>query len=136
MREIPVTLPHARLRTYLAAGYALFIVYASLSPFSGWQEQGLKFSAVLEAKLLLQYTWFDVAANLLAYLPFGLLLGLALRARCGTLWSVLLATLGGLALSGAMEYAQMYLPSLISSNLDLLTNSGEQHTPQRAEMYA
>ncbi len=124
MREIPATSPRARLRTYLAAGYALFIVYASLSPFSGWQEQGLNYAAVLAAPLLLQYTWFDVAANLLAYLPFGLLLGLVLHARCGALWSVLLATLGGLALSAAMEYAQMYLPSRISSNLDLLTNSG------------
>ncbi len=124
MIEIPVTSPHARLRTYLAAAYALFIVYASLSPFSGWQEQGLNYYAILAVPLLRQYTWFDVAANLLAYLPFGLLLGLVLRARCGALWSVLLATLGGLALSAAMEYAQMYLPSRISSNLDLLTNSG------------
>ncbi len=124
MSVIHVTSSRAHLRTYLAAAYALFIMYASLSPFSGWQGQGLEFSAVLEAKLLLQYTWFDVTANLLAYLPFGLLLGLVLRARCGALWSVLLATLGGLALSATMEYAQMYLPSRISSNLDLLTNSG------------
>lgn len=123
MREIPVTSPRPRLRTYLAAGYALLVIYASLSPFTGWQEQGLEFSEVLAEPLLLQYTWLDIAANLFAYLPFGLLLGLALRAHFGAWWSALLATLGGLALSAAMEYAQMYLPMRTSSNLDLLTNS-------------
>ena len=123
MIEIPVTSPRPRLRTYLAASYALFIVYASLSPFTGWQEQGLEFSAVLAAPLLQTYSLFDVVANLLAYIPFGLLLGLILRARSGAGWSVLLATLCGMALSAAMEYAQMYLPVRTSSNLDLLINS-------------
>lgn len=123
MRAIQNISPRARLSAYLVAGYALLIVYASLSPFSGWQEQGLEFSAVLTAPLLQQYTWFDIAANLLAYLPFGLLLGLALRVHFGAGWSVLLATLCGVAVSAAMEYTQMYLPVRNSSNLDLLANS-------------
>lgn len=123
MRANYITPPRARLRFYLVAGYTLLIVYTSLSPFSGWQEQGLEFSAVLTARVLQQYTWFDIAANLLAYLPFGLLLGLALRAHFAAGWSVLLATLGGVAVSAAMEYAQMYLPVRVSSNLDLLSNS-------------
>lgn len=101
MKETIVASSRARLRTYLAAGYALFIMYASLSPFSGWQEQGLAFSAVLALPLLLQYTWFDVAANLLGYLPFGLLLGLALRAHFNVSWTVLLATLGGVEIGRA-----------------------------------
>lgn len=123
MKEIQITSPRARLSSYLVAGYVLLIVYASLSPFTGWQEQGLEFSAVLAAPLLQHYTWFDIAANLLAYLPFGLLLGLALRVYCGVGWSILPATLCGVAVSAAMEYAQMYLPVRISSSLDLLTNS-------------
>lgn len=123
MREIQITSPRARLSAYLVAGYALLIAYASLSPFSGWQEQGLEFSAVLTAPLLQQYTWFDIAANVLTYLPFGLLLCLALRVRFGTGWSVLFATMGGVAISAAMEYAQMYLPVRFSSNLDFLANS-------------
>ena len=122
MKNIQPTAPRARLRSYLAAGYALFIVYASLSPFTGWQEQGLEFSAVLAAPLFQQYTWFDAAANLFAYLPLGLLLGLVLRVRFGSGWSVLLALMGGVLLSGAMEYAQMYLPIRISSSLDLFVN--------------
>ncbi len=119
---MPIYRSRALLRSYLTAGYALFIVYASLSPFSGWQEQGLEFAAVLAAPLAQTYSWFDAVTNLLAYLPFGLLFGLTLRARLNATWSVLLATLVGLALSALMEYTQMYLPNRISSNLDLLMN--------------
>ncbi len=111
------------LRSYLVAWYVLFIVYVSLKPFTGWQDQGLNFFAVLAAPLLQTYNWFDTLVNLLAYIPFGLLLGLALRAHSGTGRSLLFATLGGVVLSAAMEYIQMYLPSRTSSNLDLLTNS-------------
>jgi len=123
MRQHYTATPRIRLRTYLAAWYALFIVYGSLSPFTGWQDQGLDFLAVLTAPLGQTYSWFDTVVNLLAYFPFGLLLGLTLRARFGAGWSLLLATLGGIALSASMEYTQMYLPSRVSSNLDLLTNS-------------
>lgn len=123
MRPIHISSHRAHLSAHLVAGYTLLIVYASLSPFSGWQEQGLEFSDVLAAPLLLQHTWFDITANFLSYLPFGLLLGIALRARFGAGWSVIFATAGGVALSAAMEYAQMYLPMRFSSNLDLLTNS-------------
>lgn len=122
MRHQPVYRSRALLRSYLTAGYALFIVYASLSPFSGWQEQGLEFAAVLASPLGQTYSWFDAVTNFLAYLPFGLLFCLTLRARMSTAWSVLLVTLAGLALSAAMEYTQMYLPNRISSNLDLLMN--------------
>ena len=112
-----------RMRTYLVAWYALFIVYGSLSPFTGWKDQGLDFRAVLTAPLLQTYSWFDAVINLLAYIPFGLLLGLSLRARLGTGLSLLLTLFGGIALSATMEYTQMYLPSRTSSNVDLLTNS-------------
>ncbi|MDR2195884.1 MAG: VanZ family protein [Gallionellaceae bacterium] len=114
---------HSRLRIYLTAGYALFIVYASLSPFSGWQDQGLAFSDVLTAPLKQSSTLFDSITNLLAYLPFGLLLGLTLHTYVGAKWTVPLALAGGAALSAAMEYSQMYLPARFSSNMDLLSNS-------------
>ena len=66
--------PRSLLRRYLVAGYAAFIIYASLTPFLGWQEQGLEFWAVLTAPLGLTYTGFDALSNLLAYFPFGVLL--------------------------------------------------------------
>ena len=122
MKELFITETRARLRTWLASGYALFIVYASLSPFSGWREQGLDFSEVLNAPLRLTYTPFDAVVNLLSYLPLGLLIGLALRARFGTAISVMLGLCLGASLSGSMEYLQMYLPTRISSNMDLLAN--------------
>jgi len=115
--------PSAHLRKYLIAAYVLFIVYASLSPFSGWQEQGFRFSDVLEIPLLKQYSLFDVAANLLAYLPFGLLLGLTLHGRFGALATVIFVTLIGMVFSAMMEYAQVYLPMRISSSLDIVSNS-------------
>ncbi len=123
MSELFISESRARLRTLLAIGYALFIAYVSLSPFSGWSEQGLNFADVLKMPLLLTFTPFDAVINVLAYVPFGLLVGLALRSRFGVLASLLLAVLCGAVLSAGMEYLQMYLPARISSNLDLLANS-------------
>lgn len=123
MKELFITETRARLRTWLAIGYTLFIVYASLSPFSGWRKQGLDFLEVLAEPLLLTYTAFDAVINLLSYLPFGLLVGLALHARFGVMASVILGLCLGVSLSAGMEYLQMYLPARISSNMDLLSNS-------------
>ena len=123
MKEFFITETRARLRTWLAAGYALFIVYASLSPFTGWREQGLEFSSVLEMPFSLTYTTFDAILNLLSYLPFGLLVGLTLHARFGIAFSIVGSFCLGMLLSASMEYLQMYLPSRVSSNTDLLSNS-------------
>ncbi|MBI5429711.1 MAG: VanZ family protein [Nitrosomonadales bacterium] len=112
---------HARLRTWLTAGYALFIVYASLSPFAGWRNQGLEFGEVLH--LGFTYTAFDAIVNLLSYLPLGFLVVLTLRARHGAAASVFFGVCAGVLLSAGMEYLQMYLPSRNSSNTDLLSNS-------------
>lgn len=112
-----------RLQRYLAGGYALFIAYVSLSPFTGWQEQGLYFIDVLSAPLAQTYTSFDFVLNFLSYLPFGFLLAYILRSRRSAAQAMLLVTLGGLCLSVSMEYAQMYLPSRISSNTDLISNT-------------
>ena len=111
-----------RLRKLLAACYTLFIVYASLTPFTGWREQGLNFIDVLLAPPGLTYTLFDTVVNFLAYLPFGLLTGLILRTYFGTWTSVILGSCVGVLLSGSMEFLQMYLPSRTSSNVDILSN--------------
>jgi VanZ family protein len=123
MRETSDSRPSVHLSRYLTVGYVLLIVYASLSPFTGWREQGLEFSAVLTAPLWQTYTPFDAIVNLLAYIPLGLLFALATYSRFSAGGSVLLSTLAGILLSGTMEYIQMYLPVRTSSNLDLLTNS-------------
>jgi hypothetical protein len=61
--------------------------------------------------------------NVVGYAPLGVLLVLAMYPVVRGAWAVLLATLGGILVSGAMEAVQNYLPSRVPSNLDLLTNS-------------
>ncbi|MGA7593848.1 MAG: VanZ family protein [Gallionella sp.] len=112
-----------KLRAWLTLGYTLFILYGSLSPFSGWHDQGLEFSEVLLTPFEETYTAFDAVINLMSYLPFGLLVGLTARARFGSLASVAFGLFAGVLLSASMEYLQMYLPMRISSNMDILTNS-------------
>lgn len=112
-----------RLQHYLAITYALFIAYVSLSPFSGWQEQGLSFIDVLVAPFLQTFTWFDFILNCLAYMPMGFLLAYMLHNRMPAIRVVLLVTLACLSLSLAMEYAQLYLPVRVSSKTDLISNS-------------
>jgi VanZ family protein len=114
---------HVRLRSLLAAGYVLFIVYASLSPFIGWQQQGVSFISVLAEPFRSTYTTFDAVVNLLSYIPLGLLVGLALRASFSVWLSLLVTLLLCLSLSVSMEFLQMYLPDRVSSNTDMLSNT-------------
>ena len=123
MKESFIPKPRVRLSAWLSIGYTLFIAYGSLSPFSGWREQGLDFIDVLRAPFQLTYTAFDAVINLLSYLPFGLLIGLAVRERFGALACVSLGLCAGVAMSASMEFLQMYLPTRTSSNMDLLANS-------------
>jgi VanZ family protein len=123
MNKPLVTGSHARLRIWLALGYALFIVYSSLSPFTGWREQGLTFVEMLQVPLRMTYTSFDATLNYLSYLPLGLLVALALRARTGATLSILFGTAMGLSLSMSMEYLQLYLPTRFSSNTDIVSNT-------------
>lgn len=121
--NVPASRSLLGLQHLLLAGYALLIVYASLSPFSGWREQGLEFSEIMAAQLWRHYTLPDVLANVLAYIPLGLLAALSLYGRLGRVKSSLLAIAASCCLSAAMEYTQMYLPSRNSANLDVLANA-------------
>ncbi len=120
--------PGAGRRSTLArqalAVYAALIVYASLSPFSGWRSLGVgPFDYVL-APMPRYVTAFDVVTNLLGYLPFGALAVLAQYPRWRGARAVLAAGLLGALLSAAMEALQTYLPARVSSNLDLAANAG------------
>src|SRR6266704_3189981 len=111
------------LARYLFVAYALLVVYASLHPFSGWRDQGVPQFAFLTARFPRPYLPFDLAANLLGYMPLGFLAVLAahpiLRGRAAFVFAVLCA----LALSLALESLQLYLPTRTSSNLDLFANT-------------
>lgn len=112
-----------RLTLYLASGYVLLIIYASLHPLTGWNDSGGNPLAFLGAPWPRYYTGFDLATNMLAYLPFGFFCTAALRRRGARPPAWLIAALLGGALSFTMELLQNYLPNRVPSNLDLATNS-------------
>lgn len=103
--------------------YTILIAYASWYPFSGWQDKGMAPWHYLTLPLPHYWTKFDLAANVLAYVPFGIGVVLALYPHVRGLLAFLLAAVAGTLLSGIIEAGQIYLPSRVPSNLDLITNS-------------
>jgi len=116
--------PHASpFARYLLAAYLLLVVYGSLYPLAGWRDQGLSPFAFLDAALPRYFTWFDIALNVAAYLPLGLLAVLALAPRVNGVAAALIATAGATAVSLLLEAAQSFLPERIPSNADLAANA-------------
>ena len=114
--------PSAFARAGLLA-YALLIVYASWFPFSGWRDIGIAPLAYLSAPLPRYWTAFDLAINVIGYIPFGMFLVGSFYPHVRSTAAALLAIVCGVLTSGTMEAVQTYLPSRVASNLDLLTNS-------------
>ncbi|CAG1003836.1 hypothetical protein RHDC4_03421 [Rhodocyclaceae bacterium] len=111
------------LGRYLAVAFTLLAVYASLHPLTGWHDSGAAPTDFLLAGWPRYTTAFDLLVNWAAYLPLGFLWVSALMPRLGLAGAVILATLGGGALSFGMEALQNYLPSRVPSNLDLACNT-------------
>jgi VanZ family protein len=112
------------LARYLLAAYLLLVVYGSLYPLTGWRDQGLSPFAFLGGPLPRYFTWFDIAANVAAYVPLGLLAVLAMAPRAIGVKGALGATAGAAAVSLLLEAAQSYLPDRIPSNADFAANAG------------
>lgn len=117
-------------RRSAAWGLVLFhaglIVYASLYPFAPWNSNGLPWWAFLSHPWPRYWTWFDITANLLGYLPLGFLVALAaLRDRGGFLprVAVPLGILFSALLSLGAESLQNWLPQRVPSNVDWLLNT-------------
>lgn len=102
--------------------YLVLLVYGSLSPWSGWRSLGVGALAYLTAPWPAYVTGFDLALNVLAYLPLGLLLVLALYPRLRGVGAAVAAVAIAAGVSVLLEAAQTYLPVRIASNLDVLTN--------------
>lgn len=107
----------------LAVAYLLVIAYASLQPFSGWWSPPEEIRHFMTAPWPRYITFEDVLVNIAAYVPLGFLLARALMRKAGNAGAVLAAALLAALTSGAMEAAQMFMPSRIASNVDVLTNS-------------
>lgn len=107
----------------LALLFAALVVYASLYPFSGWRSTGLSPWSFLVEPWPRYWTGFDVAANLLGYVPLGFLLAwAACRSGAGS-WAWWGAGLAGTALSLGLEALQSHLPGRVPSNVDTLLNA-------------
>ena len=106
----------------LAWVYAGLIVHASLYPFSDWRYQGIMPWAFLSSPLPKYWTGFDVAINVLGYMPLGFLLILSALRSGRSKYALGLAVLVAGGLSLMMESLQSYLPVRVSSNVDLFLN--------------
>jgi len=116
-----------RQRTFLpqilALLYGLAIAYASLQPFVPWipPPPGTPFWPF--APWPPRWTRFDVIANALAYMPFGLFVAL-IPQRATPLVRTGVALAVGLTLSFGMETLQMFLPTRSANLIDLFANAG------------
>lgn len=115
--------PIPPLPRHLALAYTALVIYASLHPFSGWRDLGVSPIAYLDAGWPRWWTGFDLAVNVLVYLPLGYLLTLALSRKSGRWLPALVGALLAALISFSMEALQTWLPTRVPSNLDLACNS-------------
>lgn len=116
----PQTAPLVRVA---AVVYALLVIYGSLAPWQDWRAIGVSPFAFLLAPVPRHLTSFDLALNVVAYLPLGILAGLALYPRRRGAALIVVAASAGIALSFLLEALQTYLPARIASNVDLALNA-------------
>lgn len=102
--------------------YLVLIVYASLFPFSGWENPQVSPFHFLMEPLPKYWTWFDILTNIIAYLFLGFLLVTSMTPFLRGMSALILSVFLGGALSFCMEAIQNYLSVRISSNLDLMMN--------------
>lgn len=112
-----------RLASSLAVAYLLVIAYASLQPFTGWWIPPEEIRQFLTAGWPRYITVEDVMVNIAAYVPLGFLLARSFMRHVQHRRAVVLAVLAASLVSIGMECAQMFMPSRIASNVDVLTNS-------------
>ncbi len=101
--------------------YVLLVAYASLYPLEGWREHGLSPFDYLAAPPTF-VTGFDLAANILGYMPYGFLGMAAMHPRLGRTAGFVVVVLSGTLLSLVLEAAQSYLPTRVAASLDVVTN--------------
>jgi len=106
----------------LALSFVGLIVYASLYPFSDWRDQGIAPWAFLAAPWPRYWTGFDIASNVIGYVPAGFLLALTAWRTGRGRRVIVRTTLACAVLSLVLEALQSYLPDRVPSNVDLVLN--------------
>ena len=110
---------HSHVALYAALINAVVIFFLSLYPFTGWAYSGRPLFEFLSYPLPYYTRFFDNAANVLIYIPYGFSLALLLMPR----WlSCVLAMVLCLLTSLCVEFLQEFLPMRVASNLDVLCN--------------
>jgi len=111
-----------RLPHVLAGLYALAIAYASLQPFGPWLAPPPGTPYFLFGPWPARLPRYDVAINLLAYLPLGFFVAL-LPPRARPWRRIGTGAAAGAALSLAMESLQMLVPPRDANPYDLVFNA-------------
>lgn len=102
--------------------WALLLAYASLYPFHPLRPPSPE--ALREFMLATRYVIrSDIAFNVVAYVPLGMLACLYFRRLGRGRYPVLKAVALGAGLSLAMEVLQLFVPNRVSSPVDLATNT-------------
>lgn len=111
--------------TWLLLAHAGLVVYASLYPFWPWRwPPGMGVPWLFSLHWPGRFYAFDVEANLLGYIPLGLLgFASAMRSGWGLRGGLLLGLLPGPLLSLLMETLQFFLPGRVPSLSDWALNS-------------
>jgi VanZ family protein len=114
--------PSSHLPHTLALLYALAIAYTSLQPFGDWIAPPTDASFWLFSSGRARWLRFDVAANVIAYLPLGAFVALIPR-RAAPAIRVALGVAAGFAMSFAMESLQAWMPPRDANLVDLVSNT-------------
>ncbi len=110
-------------RGHAALGYAVLIVYGSLYPFSGWVAARDPFAFLFYGWSATYVSPGDLATNVLAYVPLGLLVHRFLLTKAWGGVAAAFTVAAAFSLSLSMELLQAYLPTRTQSEFDLLTNT-------------
>ncbi|WP_457356199.1 VanZ family protein [Roseateles sp. P5_D6] len=111
--------------TWLLLAHMGLVTYASLYPFWPWRwPPGMGLPWLFSLPWPARFWAFDVEANLIGYIPLGLLgFAAAMRSGWGVRGGLLLGLLPGPALSFAMETLQFFVPGRVPSLSDWVLNS-------------
>lgn len=112
--------------SWLALGYGLLVVYASLHPFAPWAwPDGLVGWNIVRLEWPRYWSAFDVWANAAGYVPLGLLVfAAAWRSGAGGRKAIVLGLLLPALLAYTLELAQRFVALRVPSLADWLLNSG------------
>jgi glycopeptide antibiotics resistance protein len=121
--------PAARHYGYLALGYLLFVIYGSLAPLHfqpiPFEEALRRAHEAFSAPIRLE-SRSDWAANILLFIPLAFLFMGALtvdRGPLARLTAAVLVLAGGVLLSSAIEFTQLYFPPRVTSLNDVAAES-------------